>query len=154
MINDEFEELLESISTGFESNTRQNSDDIILKTYRFFSKLKGELKEASGAEKDDVLRMIKKMQEKITEYSKKSCDKVGMSEEELMRLSDDTNIFTPDQKRVLEMAKKEMLESSKVIRNYMEEKQVEHKAVEIHEPGAKKKSSPQKKKRRNEWIKS
>lgn len=154
MIHDEFEELLHSISHGFEHNTRHNADDIILKTYRFFSKLKEELKVASGAEKDELLEMVKTMQEKVNEYSKKSCDKVGMSEEDLMRLSDDTEVFSPDQRRVLEMAKKEMMESSKVIRSHMEGKHIEHKAVDMEKKPKKKKPTNKKNRRRDGWVKS
>ncbi|MDN3504351.1 MAG: hypothetical protein P0S95_02095 [Rhabdochlamydiaceae bacterium] len=157
MINDEFEELLASIETGYENNKRSNADDIIMRTYHFFNKLKEELKVATGDEKDELLQMIKTMQERVNEYSQKSCDRVGMSESELMRLSDDENIFTADQKKVLEMARKEMQASSKEIRKHMEAKNIVHKAVDLEADPVKenKKSSAKKRnKKRDKWTKA
>jgi len=158
MINDEFESLLESIETGYEDNKRSNADDIIMRTYHFFNKLKEELKVATGDEKDELLQMIKTMQERVHEYSQKSCDRVGMNESELMRLSDDENIFSPEQKKVLEMARKEMQASSKEIRKHMEEKNIVHKAVDLEEDLGKekrKKSVAKKRnKKRDKWTKA
>ena len=150
VIKDEFDELLKSISKGIEDGSRPNADDVILKTYRFFSKLKEELKGASDSEKGDLMEMIRVMQEKVNEYSQKNCQKVGMSESELMRLSDDSNIFTPDQKRVLEMAKNEMIESAKTIRGHLANRNIAPKDMEKE----KKESKPKKQKRRSDWMKS
>ncbi len=162
MITDEFEELLGAIAHGSENAKKQNADDVILKTYRFFSKLKEELKTATGDEKEELMGMIKTMQEKVNEYSQKSCEAVGMSESELVRLSDDTDIFTPDQKRVLDMAKRDMMESSKVIRKHLSERQVDHKPTSVGEPDTappgthskKKKPSKGRSRRRDDWMKS
>lgn len=154
MIKDEFEELLNSISKGFDDNQRKNADDIILRTYRFFSHLKEELKTATGSEKDELLEMVKTMQQKVNEYAKKSCEKVGLSESELIRLSDDSDIFSPDQKRVLDMAKKEMLASSKIIRSHLHDKEIDHKAVDLESPKKKKKPRKKRSKRRDDWMKS
>lgn len=155
MIGDEFEDLLQSISRGLEDSSRPSADDVIVKTYRFFAKLKEELKVANSEEKEEIMNMIKVMQDKVNEYSKKNCEKVGMTESELMRLSDDTDVFTPEQKKVLEMAKRDMMESSKTIRTHLSHRNVENKSVTIEEEGKKgAKSQKKKAKRRGDWMKS
>ena len=152
MINDEFEELLNAISQGLEGDARPNQDDVILKTYKFFSKLKTELKTANDDEKKEIIHMIRKMQDKINEFSRKNCEKVGMTESELTRLADDTNLFNSDQKRVLEMAKQDMMESCKSIRTHLSTKNIEHKEIT---PSVKKKTNkPKKSRHRDDWMKS
>ena len=158
MINDEFEELLISINKGFENQSKASCDEVILKTYRFFNRLKDELKEASEDEKDELLDMVKVMHEKMGEFAKKSSEMAGMSEKELLRLSDDSDLFSPDQKHVLEMTRKEVNAASKAVRKHMTDKQMEHKAISLEDPPKKnkpkKKSGGPKKKRRDDWMKS
>jgi hypothetical protein len=150
MINDEFEDLLSAISEGLEGEVRPNPDDVILKTYKFFSKLKTELKTANDEEKKEIIHMIRKMQDKINEFSKKNCEKVGMTESELTRLADDTNLFNADQKRVLDMAKQDMMESCKSIRGHLSSKNIEQKEIKVGE----KKKAKKSKKHRDDWMKS
>ena len=150
MINDEFEDLLSAISEGLEGEVRPNPDDVILKTYKFFSKLKTELKTANDEEKKEIIHMIRKMQDKINEFSRKNCEKVGMTESELTRLADDTNLFNADQKRVLDMAKQDMMESCKSIRGHLSSKNIEQKEIKVSEKKKPKKS----KKHRDDWMKS
>jgi hypothetical protein len=90
------------------------------------------------------------MQDKINEFSKKNCEKVGMTESELTRLADDTNLFNADQKRVLDMAKQDMMESCKSIRGHLSSKNIEQKEIKVGE----KKKAKKSKKHRDDWMKS
>ena len=150
MIKDEFEELLTAIAAGVDKQDKTRTDEVIFRMYRFFNRLKEELKTARPEEKRELVSMIKVMQEKISEFSKKSAQKVGLSEEEILRRSDDGRFFTPDQRRVLEMAKNDMLESSQQLRSYVDGTPPPSPSIDQSDKPKKKGSG----KRRSAWKKS
>lgn len=153
MIEDDFESLLKLISDGIQDGSRTSNDEIIEKTYLFFSKLKSELKEASPEEKDGLIKMIKTMQDRVNLYAKKVSEKTGMSEDELANALEREGSFTPMQKKVIDMTKEEIRESSQDLKDHLSRRSIEPKMVQ-HSEKEPKEASPKKKKRKDGWIKS
>lgn len=155
MLKDEFEEIIELLEAS-KANSITNIQDVLMKVLLFFRKVNNEFAVVSKSEKEELIQMLSQMQKKLQKKIEEFCRESGVSEEQLMQISEQTSNMTPQQKVIVDATKTEMNQISKNIKDHLRHKHSAADDSPLHKKDAAIEAAPKKKQKRDrgEWKKS
>lgn len=113
-IREDFVKLMERFEK--ESNKQGGKIDLLelfKESLRLFEKLKDILGSCSEEEKKEVFAVMAEMHQFLLKESKKIAERSGMSEDQLLRFSENPDNFTPNQWKALEVIKVKLNDTAK-----------------------------------------
>jgi methyl-accepting chemotaxis protein len=155
MLKDEFEEIIELLEVS-KANSITNIQDVLMKVLLFFRKVNNEFAVVSKSEKEELIQMLSQMQKKLQKKIEEFCRESGVSEEQLMQISEQTSNMTPQQKVIVDATKTEMNQISKNIKDHLRHKHSAADDSPLHKKDTAQEATPKKKQKRDrgEWKKS
>lgn len=147
MLQDDFEELMKKFEGA--DPTKMNLEEAMSEVHRFFSSLKQEILHASPEERESIFANLSQMYTRLSGLTQKMADKLGMTEEQLIKLSEDMRFFSPEQKELIEKTKKQMMADAQDLATSLREGSGEEK-ISIE----KKEESKHKPTTRSKWMRT
>jgi len=149
MIKDKFEALIELLEVK-KVQSPQAVHELLDRANRFFKQLNQEFSQASKEEKEELVKMLASLQQKLQDKIQQFCSESGISEDQIYQMSQDTSKLPPNQRELVLTTKKEIADMSKNIRSHLVETHAETKTKKKESSGDKKKH----KRDRGGWTKS
>ncbi len=147
MMEDEFDKLMKLLSEG-EEEKEKKLEEIFQGCTAFFERYNQVLAAGTKDEKEVIVQKMSVLRERIREENEKSQRRMGLTPEEVKKLSQEEKNFTPEQWEFLQETQKKLFkereEDKKMMLQEKEQRELELKAK------MKKKATG----RKSKWIKS
>lgn len=149
MLDDRIQRLM-AFFRSIEEGKAVNLHEVVREYLAFFEELKERLKSAGPEEKKQLFFLMNEMYTKMLAESQKIAQRSGLTEEQLLQLSENPNNFSQEQWQLLQETKKNLSTVSKEIA-----KNVSSSKKESKESPSSDKEGPKKPRRgRSNWMRS
>lgn len=129
--------------------TGTSVQEIFRKSLQFIEHLKKQLLAGTTEEKEEAIRMMRELHERMKNHTKMVCENSGISEEQLIADAENPSNFTPEQWRKMQDSRKKLADAGKDLIQLLK---VQKAAIEERKklPSQKKRKKPKK----SHWIRS
>lgn len=144
----DFDALMEKFQRETDKKGQINLFDLFKESLHLFEKLKDVLKNCSEEDKKQVFAMMAEMHQFMMRETRKIAEKTGMTEDQLMRFSENPDNFTSSQWKSLEVIKEKLENTAQDLKGLLRT-DTPNKPNE-HKPHAK----PHKATKKDRWMRS
>jgi hypothetical protein len=144
----DFDALMEKFQRESDKKGQINLFDLFKESLYLFEKLKDVLKNCSEEEKKQVFSMMAEMHQFMMRETRKIAEKTGMTEDQLMRFSENPDNFTSSQWKSLEVIKEKLENTAQDLKGLL--RKDAPKEPKEHKPHAKTHKSAKK----DRWMRS
>jgi len=149
-IKEEYERLMLLIE---DSADKVDLEKILKQAVDFFEQVRAVYPTASKEDREELIHMMTSLKTRLEEVSQKAAENAGMSQDELMALSEDPSNFTPEQWRLVQDTKRQMYDSARKFSASVD--QQKRKKGTPPAPREKKPlRTPTRRRSRKDWMKS
>lgn len=114
-LREDFNRLMEKFQREGSKKGKANLLELFKESLRLFEKLKETLANCSEEEKKQVFEVMAEMHKFLMQETKKIAERSGMSEDQLLRFSENPDNFSPSQWKALEVIKQKLDQTGKEV---------------------------------------
>lgn len=114
-LREDFQRLMDKFQNEGSKRGKADLLELFKESLRLFEKLKDTLATCSDEEKKQVFEVMAEMHKFLMQETKKIAEKSGMSEEQLLRFSENPDNFSPSQWKALEVIKQKLDQTGKEV---------------------------------------
>ncbi len=107
MLQDDFEKLMKQFEGA--DPTKVNMEEIMRQVLHFFDSLKQDILKASPEEREEIFSKLTSMYTQLMGMTSKLAARMGMSEQDLLKMAEEMKNFTPEQRDLIEKTKSKMM---------------------------------------------
>ncbi len=137
-MKDEFDRIMEFFDLPPEEK-EEHLAEVFAETAAYFERFKYTLIHGTPKERDEAIKRVGVLKQKIEEETKRLTEKTGLSEEELAKVSQDPSLYDQDQYEAIEKSKREISEGVQEIKEVLSQQQGEPQPPLAPTPPKKKK---------------
>lgn len=124
-------------------------EDVFSKSLEFIEHLKEQLRTGDEEDKQEAIRMMKELYQCMKDHTKMTCQREGITEEQLLANAENPAYFSPEQWQRIQETKERLKESSRQMVEL-----VQNRDNRLSLPSQVKKERKKKRSKRSQWLRS